>query len=71
LETIGGAARVEKDGERLFIKSGNCPLAAAVVEHPEVCQLAESLLSEIIGGTVRERCEREAGPGCAFEIMGN
>jgi predicted ArsR family transcriptional regulator len=71
LEAIGGAARIEKDGERLFIKSGSCPLAAAVVEHPEVCQLAESLLSEIIGGTVRERCEREGGPRCAFEIMGN
>jgi predicted ArsR family transcriptional regulator len=68
LEAIGGAARIEKDGERLFIKSGNCPLAAAVVEHPEVCQLAESLLSEIVGATVRERCERNGSPRCTFEV---
>ena len=68
LEAIGGAARIEKDGERLFIRSGNCPLAAAVVEHPEVCQLAESLLSEIIGATVRERCERNGSPRCTFEV---
>jgi predicted ArsR family transcriptional regulator len=68
LEAIGGAAHVEKEGERLFIKGANCPLAAAVVEHPEVCQLAESLLSEIIGATVRERCERDGSPRCTFEV---
>ena len=68
LEAIGGAARIEKEDGKLFIRSGNCPLAAAVVEHPEVCQLAESLLSEIIGATVRERCERNGSPRCTFEV---
>jgi predicted ArsR family transcriptional regulator len=70
LEAIGGAARIEKAGKSLFIRSGSCPLATAVTEHPEVCQLAEALLSEIIGATVRERCDREGSPRCAFEVTG-
>ena len=70
LETIGGAARVEKEGKKFFIRSGSCPLAAAVLEHPEVCQLAESLLAEVIGATVREQCDREGSPTCAFEVTG-
>jgi predicted ArsR family transcriptional regulator len=70
LEAIGGAARAEKEGKKFFIKSSSCPLAASVLEHPEVCQLAESLLAEIIGTTVREQCNREGSPSCAFEITG-
>ncbi len=70
LETIGGAARVEKDNEKLVICSDNCPLATAVSEHPEVCRLAETLLSEIIGVDVQERCDREGPPRCRFEVLG-
>ena len=39
-----------------------------MTEHPEVCQLAESLLSEIIGADVQEKCEREGTPRCSFEV---
>jgi predicted ArsR family transcriptional regulator len=70
LEAIGGTAHIEKEGETLFIRGASCPLADAVSEHPEVCQLAESLLSEIIGTTVRERCNRQGSPQCAFEVTG-
>src|ERR1044072_3092507 len=58
LEAIGGSARAEKENEKLVICSESCPLATAVAEHPEVCRLAETLLSEIIGGEVREQCDR-------------
>lgn len=68
LEAIGGTARLEKEDGKLFIRSGSCPLATAVAEHPEVCQLAESLLSEVIGAKVRERCERTGSPRCSFEV---
>jgi predicted ArsR family transcriptional regulator len=61
---------VEKEGDKLFIRSGSCPLATAVAEHPEVCQLTEALLTEIIGTKVRERCDREGSPRCAFQIIG-
>ncbi len=70
LEAIGGAARIEKEKEKFFIRSESCPLAAAVAEHPEVCRLAETLLSEIIGVEVRERCDRDGYPRCRFEVMG-
>ena len=71
LEAIGGAARVEKENEKLVIRSESCPLALAVSEHPEVCRLAETLLSEIIGVEVRERCDREGTPRCRFEVIGS
>jgi predicted ArsR family transcriptional regulator len=70
LEAIGGAARVEKEEGKLFIRSGSCPLATAVAEHPEVCQLAEALVAEIMGVKVRERCDRAGTPRCAFEVTG-
>ena len=70
LEAIGGAARVKKENETLVICSESCPLAAAVTEHPEVCRLAETLLSEIIGVEVREHCDRQGAPRCRFEVIG-
>lgn len=69
LEAIGGSARIEKENGKLYIRSENCPLAAAVAEHPEVCGLAENLVSEIIGTEVRERCDREGTPRCRFEVV--
>jgi predicted ArsR family transcriptional regulator len=69
LEAIGGSARVEKEEGKFFIRSGSCPLAIAVAEHPEVCQTAESLLTEVIGAKVREQCDREGSPQCAFEVL--
>ena len=68
LEAMGGAAQAEKNGDTVVIKSGSCPLATAVAEHPEVCQLTEALLAEIIGKKVRERCDRDGPPRCTFEI---
>ena len=68
LESIGGAPRIEKEPDGFFINSERCPLAAAVTEHPEVCKLAETLLTEIIGSEVREHCDREGRPQCRFAI---
>lgn len=68
LEAIGGAARIEKDGPKTVISSEGCPLAAVVSEHPEVCRLAETLMSEIIGEKVQERCDRAGSPRCRFEV---
>jgi predicted ArsR family transcriptional regulator len=69
LEALGGSARIEKEQKKLIIRSGSCPLAAAVSEHPEVCQLAEALMTEIVGSPVRERCDRDGPPQCRFEIQ--
>jgi len=69
LEAIGGTARIEKNGGNFVITSDGCPLAAVVSEHPEVCRLAETLMSEIIGEKVQERCDRQGSPRCRFEVM--
>ena len=71
LEAIGGAARVDNENDKLVIRSDGCPLATAVAEHPEVCRLAETLLSEVIGLEVREQCDRSGPPRCRFEVIGS
>ena len=68
LKAIGGAPSVERENGRLIIRSGGCPLSAAVVEHPEVCELAEALVAEIVGLPVQERCARGESPKCCFEV---
>jgi predicted ArsR family transcriptional regulator len=68
LKAIGGSPSVEREDGKLIIRSGGCPLSAAVVEHPEVCELAEALVAEIVGLPVRERCVRGESPKCCFEV---
>ncbi|HEV2913781.1 MAG TPA: ArsR family transcriptional regulator [Pyrinomonadaceae bacterium] len=71
LKAMGGSPRVERADGKLFIRSGGCPLSAAVIEHPEVCELAEALVTEIIGVPVREHCDRGESPKCCFELDGS
>lgn len=71
LTAIGGAAEAERLEDKFIIRSNGCPLAAAVSVHPEVCQLAETLVSEIVKAPVRERCDRTINPRCRFEIKVN
>jgi len=68
LKDLGGAASLTKSEGKQFIRGNGCPLAAATANHPEACLIAESLLSEIIGVPVKERCVRGPTPSCCFEI---
>jgi len=68
LKDLGGAASLTKSDGKQFIRGNGCPLAAATANHPEACLIAESLLSEIIGVPVKERCVRGPTPSCCFEI---
>lgn len=70
MEELGGVAIPEKEGDKLLIRSGSgCPFADTVSEHPEICRLTETLLSEITGLEVREHCLRGKSPKCTFEII--
>jgi predicted ArsR family transcriptional regulator len=69
LEGLGGMARIEKEDGGLTITSASCPFAATVAEHPQVCQLAEALVAEIVGAPVQERCDRNGPSRCRFEIV--
>lgn len=68
LAELGGAAKAVNEDGKIIISSKSCPLAAAVVDHPEVCKLAESLIEEIVGVSVKENCNRKRMPQCRFEI---
>jgi predicted ArsR family transcriptional regulator len=68
LESIGGAAEIVKHEDKFMIQASGCPLAAAVSVHPEVCQLAEALVAEIVKAPVQELCDRSGRPKCRFEI---
>jgi predicted ArsR family transcriptional regulator len=68
LGEMGGVADIEDTEEAVFIRGYSCPLAALVPDHPQVCQLAEALLSELVGVPVREHCDQGERPRCCFEI---
>src|SRR5262245_3591423 len=68
LEAIGGSPRLEQSGDTLRITSQNCPLAAVVAEHPETCQMVETLISELVGVETAEQCDRSETPRCCFVL---
>lgn len=70
LKALGGSPLAEREDGKLLIRSGSCPMAAAVAEHPEVCELAEALVAEIVGAPVHECCDRGETPKCRFEVEG-
>lgn len=71
LEALGSEPRVREDEEGTWIEGSSCPLSVVVPEHPGVCVLLESLLEELLGTAVRERCDRGGGrPSCAFLVAG-
>jgi len=68
IEALGGSAQIEKRDGKVFLRGQSCPLAAAVVAHPEVCRLAETLVANIVGAPVQEQCDHSEQPQCCFEI---
>lgn len=69
LNSLGGAAEVERrDGVLMIRGCGGCPLSAATARRPELCQAIETLLSEYIGASVTECCDRGERPRCHFEV---
>jgi predicted ArsR family transcriptional regulator len=68
LSELGGDATFEQVDGTGVIRSRACPIAAATVNHPQACLIAESLLSKVIGARVREHCRCGPEPSCCFEI---
>lgn len=71
LNELGGMAELEPYVESYCIRGYSCPLAAAVPGHPEVCHLAETFLTELVGVPIQEHCERSGTPRCCFVIPKN
>jgi predicted ArsR family transcriptional regulator len=68
LNELGGLAELEERDGSLAIRGYGCPLAAVTPDHPEACRMVETLIAELAGVSVRERCERGARPRCCFEV---
>lgn len=68
LGELGGVADVEESDGTVWIRGYSCPLAALVPDHPQVCRLAEALLTKLVGVPVREHCDKGERPRCRFEI---
>jgi predicted ArsR family transcriptional regulator len=69
LESMGGAsAFLEEDGKSYIRCITRCPFDVSVTNHPEVCELAETFVSEVTGLEVQEHCRKGEFPKCSFEI---
>ncbi len=68
LNELGGLAELEERDGSVVIRGYSCPLAGVTPDHPEVCHMAETLIAELAGVPVRERCDRGERPRCCFEI---
>jgi predicted ArsR family transcriptional regulator len=65
---VGGSAAAVRSDEGIVIESDGCPFSESVSEHPEVCKLTESMISEIVDKEVTETCDRTGAPKCRFVI---
>lgn len=70
LNELGGEADIRSlgGGSGYLIEGYSCPLGSVVADHPDVCRVARTLLAEITGAHVEERCEKQGTPHCRFEI---
>ena len=68
LNELGGLAELEKRNGAFYIQGYSCPLAAVVLDHPEVCRLSETLLSELVGLPVKECCDGNEPARCCFSV---
>ena len=69
-EHLGAVTRVEANGA-IRLRGVSCPLAALTGKHRGVCLAIESLVSEMIGATVHECCDRADRPRCCFVVGDN
>lgn len=68
LNALGGVTEVQKSGSSFRIVGRACPLASAVEADHCVCAAVTSMVAEVVGAEVAERCDRSGRPKCCFEI---
>jgi len=68
LRELGGFCDHHEADGTVLLRCFECPFAEAVVGHPEVCLLVETVMADVLGVPVHQRCEAEPSPQCRFEI---
>lgn len=69
LNDLGGLAELEQRDGNIAIHGYRCPFAAAVPGHPQVCRLAETFLTALIGAPVQAQCDGSVPPHCSFVVL--
>jgi predicted ArsR family transcriptional regulator len=69
LDELGGLVELQDGDDTCTVYGLRCPFAALVRDHPEVCQLAEALLGELVGAPVEQRCNCTDFPHCCFIVQ--
>ena len=67
-QSLGGDVEVQQTSAGWRLQGYGCPLSAVTAGHAEMCELGRALVEEVVGGPVRECCQRGDHPRCAFEI---
>jgi predicted ArsR family transcriptional regulator len=67
LRQLGGCCEPVVANGTVTIGCTACPLAIAAEGHPEVCQLVETLLTDVLRTSVRQRCQTDP-LRCRFEF---
>ena len=70
LRQLGALTEVESVNEHFVIRGHDCLLSEAVHGNPEVCQVIERMLAELIQAPVEQCCERGDRPRCCFNVHG-
>ncbi|HZO88525.1 MAG TPA: ArsR family transcriptional regulator [Chthonomonadaceae bacterium] len=70
LTSLGGLVELEaREDGRLFIEGHRCPFSTIAARNPTICELAQALVSAIMGVPVQQQCERGTPPHCHLEIL--
>jgi predicted ArsR family transcriptional regulator len=68
LDGVAPGVSLENEGDHFRLRACGCPLASVTASHPEVCDLLSDILGDVLGTTVRDRCDRGESPRCCFEV---
>ena len=68
LNQLGGLMELEDGDDSFYICGYSCPLSSAVRNHTQMCKLMETMITELVGAPVQERCERSESLSCWFEV---
>jgi predicted ArsR family transcriptional regulator len=67
LNDLGGLVQLEEGEDRFNICGYVCPVSEATSTHPQFCGVIETMLTELAGVRVYQRCPRSDSLACWFE----
>jgi predicted ArsR family transcriptional regulator len=68
IQGVTAGISLEEEPDRSVVRACGCPLASVTATHPKVCGVLAEVLGELLGTTVREKCDRTDSPRCCFEV---